>query len=343
VLAALLSLLACGDRALPGAPVGVRTAAFTDAVRGRTIPLALWYPTTAGSAERDVVLAEIYPARAVRDAPIAEGGPRPLVLLSHGSGGGSADLWWLAARLARAGFVAAAIEHPGNRFGDDSPEGVVAVWRRPRDASVVLDGLLSDPELGRWIDGGRVGAAGHSSGGYTAIALAGGIYDLGLIAAYCSGEDAGRDCALAGEVDFGAIPDLADASLSHRDERVRAVFAMAPAVGPAFDEHGLAPIAIPVHVVGSVDDELTPFSRHAEHYHRLIPGASLSLVHPGGHFVYLPECNHLGREVAPEVCVDPDSETDRGAVHERIGRRAVAFFRETLGATTRTPPARAIP
>jgi predicted dienelactone hydrolase len=53
---------------------------------------------------------------------------------------------------------------------------------RPFHVSRVIDALLSDAE---WKDriatdtqGPRVGAMGHSAGGYTAIALAGGQVDL---------------------------------------------------------------------------------------------------------------------------------------------------------------------
>lgn len=302
-----------------------------DEGRDRTIPLDLWYPAADDAREESVVLGGIYPARVAREATFASSEKRPLILLSHGSGGGRADLSWLARHLARHGFLVASIEHPGNRFGDDSVEGVVSVWRRPPDLSLALDRLLASPVWGRRIDATRIGAAGHSSGGYTVIALAGARFDAGRLAAYCAGGDAGPDCALAMDVDLADLPDFDAAGLSYRDDRVDAVFAMAPAVGQGFDADGLSSVRIPVRIVGSRDDELTLFGLHAAHYARVLPGATLVTVRPGGHFVYLSICNELGREVAALVCVDPDPETDRGAVHDRIGRDAVAFFRRTLG------------
>lgn len=302
-----------------------------DDVRDRTIPLDVWYPAADDAREESVVLGGIYPVRAAREADFASPEKRPLILLSHGSGGGRADLAWLARHLARHGFLVASIEHPGNRFGDDSLEGVVSVWRRPPDLSLALDHLLASPVWGSRIDAARIGAAGHSSGGYTVIALAGARFDPDRLAAYCAGADAGPDCALASDVDLADVPDVDVAHLSYRDDRVAAAFAMAPAVGQGFDADGLSSVRIPVRIVGSRDDELTPFDLHARHYANALPGATLVTVRPGGHFVYLSICNELGRDVAGLVCVDPDPATDRAAVHDRVGRDAVDFFRRTLG------------
>ena len=324
------TLAACGDGGTGPQDVGLRTLSFTDPSRARTIPVDLWYPAAAEASVEPLALSGVFLASAARDAAFAPGAPRSLIVLSHGSGGGRADQAWLAQRLAAAGFLVASVEHPGNRFGDDSPEGVVAVWRRPQDVTFVLDTLLDDPQIGPRIDRRQIGAAGHSSGGYTSLALAGARYDLRLIGAYCASARAGPDCELASAVDFAAIGDVADAGDSYRDERVRAVFAMAPAVGQGFDESALEEIQLPVQIVGSWDDELTLFPLNAAHYAGGIPGAKLTTVQPGGHFVYMSRCNSLGFEVAPLVCTDPDPKTDRAAVHSRVADEAIRFFRESL-------------
>lgn len=330
LVGALLS--ACGDGPTPTSVAGVRTLELEDP-QGRNLPVDVWYPADPASATSpaaELVLQAIYLVPGVRDAPVAPGGPRPLVMLSHGSGGGRGDQAWLARRLAEAGFLVAAVEHPGNRLGDDSPDGVVTVWRRPPVVTFVLDRLLQDPDLGPRIDAARIGAAGHSSGGYTVIALAGAIYDFARMGAYCAGPDAGSDCSLADGLDIAAIGDLADAGRSFRDDRIRAAFAMAPAVGRGFSAEALGAVEIPVHVVGSTDDELTPFDQNAARYAQLLPNAELTVVQPGGHFVYLSSCNDLGREVATIVCDDPDPDTHRRGVHDFVARQAVEFFRERL-------------
>ncbi|MDG2306866.1 MAG: hypothetical protein P8R42_19920 [Candidatus Binatia bacterium] len=111
---------------------------------------------------------------------------------------------------------------------------------------------------------------------------------------------------------------------------MRAVFAMAPAVGQAFDQEGLSSVGIPVHIVGSRGDELTRFELNAAHYASELPAAQLTVVHPGGHFVCTSSCNDLGRGVASLVCFDPDPATDRRTVHEQIAAEGVRFFRREL-------------
>ncbi len=63
---------------------GFDESVLTDSHRGRTIALALWYPTT--TAESMLSYSRAQPGHAARGAPIAPG-RWPLVILSHGSGG----------------------------------------------------------------------------------------------------------------------------------------------------------------------------------------------------------------------------------------------------------------
>lgn len=63
---------------------------------------------------------------------------------------------------------------------------------RPRQASRVIDAILADPA---WKDriasdsrGPRVGALGHSAGGYTVLALAGARPDLSRTRKHCQAE-----------------------------------------------------------------------------------------------------------------------------------------------------------
>lgn len=315
----------CGDPAQDRFRAGLRS--FVHVYAGRVIHANLWYPAPQNLQEKELVLNTIYTARGVRDAPLSTTPAQlPLLVLSHGSGGGRADLSWLASRLARRGYVILAVEHPGNRFGDDSPEGVVAVWRRPPDLSAGIDAMLNDPQFGPRIDASRVGAAGHSSGGYSVIALAGAIYDFGRMDTYCSGPQRGPDCDLVDDLDFSLLPDLARSGDSYRDPRVRAVFALAPAVGQGFEREQLEAIEIPVHIVGALDDALTLFETNAAHYARHIPEAELEIVERGGHFVFLSTCNENGRSLAPQVCTDEDPETDRAVVHDRLAESAHRFF-----------------
>jgi predicted dienelactone hydrolase len=311
--------------------VGLTTLSFEDAARHRPLPTHVWYPADQGAEERDVALDGIFLGHAAMDAPLASAPQRfPLVLLSHGSGGGGSTLVWFAESLARHGYLAAAVDHFGNTFRNNSPEGVIAVWRRPGDLVRVLDALLTDKRFGARVAVERIGAAGFSSGGYTVMALAGAIYRLDLMVEHCRGNPRARDCELAANSDASQIADRDAASQSYRDPRIRAVFAMAPAVGQGFDAAGLAPVRVPVQIVAGVNDEQVPFAMNAQHYASLIAGSRLTALDSGGHFVFMPLCNGMGLQVAREVCTDIKPSVDRKGIHERVSQLAVAFFGEQL-------------
>jgi len=96
------------------------------------------------------------------------------VLLSHGTGGSAVQMAWLGMELARHGYIAVAVNHPGNNATEPyTAEGFALWWERATDLSEVLDGMLADATFGARIDARRVGAAGFSMGGYTVLELAG--------------------------------------------------------------------------------------------------------------------------------------------------------------------------
>src|SRR5262249_11173604 len=146
-------------------------------------------------------------------------------------------------------------------------QGFVLWWERARDLSVVVDKMLADPEFAGAIDARRIGAAGFSLGGYTMIEIAGGITRRSLYTDFCRSPRADGICvdppefpgltakfneaeqAAAKDKDTETQVSLTHASDSYRDPRVRAVFAMAPALGPAFDPPSLQKISIPVAIV----------------------------------------------------------------------------------------------
>ncbi len=79
-------------------------------------PVTVEQPQWIGSAESPFASA----GKAARDAkPIATPEKFPLVLLSHGIGGSSAMMAWFGSALASHGFIAAAINHPGNNSLED--------------------------------------------------------------------------------------------------------------------------------------------------------------------------------------------------------------------------------
>jgi len=309
--------------------VGTTALSFFDASRQRPVDAQLWYPAAPQAEEVPLAYDKAFRGHAALNAPLRDGAPRPLVLISHGDRGGKLNQSWLAEALASHGYVVLSIEHWLNTRMNHKPEATMRAWDRPVDASFALDALLQHPEWGPRVDPARIATAGFSSGGYTALALAGARYAPILMGKYCTGPDAGPDCMLASKVDVTQF-DFAGAARPYRDERVRAALAMAPALGPGMMSESLQQIRIPVLIAAARDDEIVPFRFHAERLAREIPGARLETFDAGGHFVFMPQCTLLGWVFTYtnnyDICGRHHGQVDRGAVHETVAATARRFF-----------------
>jgi predicted dienelactone hydrolase len=229
---------------------------------------------------------------AAPDAAPAVGARHPLILLSHGNGDMAASLGWLGTALAAHGFVAVAVNHPGNNVLEDyTVEGFSLCWLRATDLGAVIDAMLDDKTFASQIDPARIGAAGHSLGGYTVLASAGGITNPEQLQEFCRSPAADASCdarppqpemrrktvlRLATDPDFRQR--YGKSGNAYRDARIRAVFAMAPGPGHVFTAESLENISIPVAIVAGSADEIVPASAAAETYARAIPHATLKTL-----------------------------------------------------------------
>ena len=203
--------------------------------------------------------------------------------------------------------------------------------------------MLADPEFGQRLDSGRIGAAGFSLGGYTMIEIAGGITDPAAFKQFCASPRGDGICKSPPEFptlfeDFDRLAKndaafqaaLHHASDSYRDPRVRAVFAMAPALGPAFPPEGLAKIAIPIRIVAGEADANVPISSNARYFAAHIPHAQLTIFPRGvTHYVFLDSCTDGGKESRSLLCHDGDA-VERDVIHAKTITLAVQFFNSQL-------------
>jgi predicted dienelactone hydrolase len=309
----------------------------------------IWYPAEPAAVEQmqwigspDNPFAK--EAKAAPDAAFLPGAEKfPLVLLSHGIGGSSAMMAWFGAALASHGYIAAAVNHPGNNALEDyTVPGAVFWGQRAHDMSALLDLLLADPTVGPRIDTKRVGAAGFSLGGLTVIELAGGIVEFSRYEDFCKSPKADGMCkdtleypgllanvtALA-KTDPAIQAGLAENSKSHRDPRIRAIFAMAPALGPAFDPASLAKITIPTQIVAGSVDTVVPIETSAKFFAAKIPGAQVSIFQAVGHYTFLGTCAELGDRTKPQLCLD-QAGILRDEIHAQTASIASKFFDANL-------------
>jgi len=251
---------------------------------------------------------------------------------------------WFGIELARHGFVAAAVNHPGNNATEAyTAQGFSTWWERARDLSVVIDSMLSDPKFGNRLDSHRIAAAGFSLGGYTMIEIAGGITEPEAFKQFCASSGANGICksppefpTLVEDLERLSKTDpafqnaLHHASDSYRDPRVKAVFAMAPALGPAFRPVSLRKIAIPVMIVAGQADANVPIASSAKYFANKIRDARLTIF-PGdvAHYVFLDSCTSAGRESRPLLCRDAAG-VNRDTIHAKTVTLAVQFFKHVL-------------
>ncbi len=100
----------------------------------------------------------------------------PLIILAHGaSAHGIFDVRH-AHNLASHGYIVAVITYGDDRTGImDSPNHHVS-FLRPLLTKAVLDSLIESETFGPHIDTDNIGISGHSFGGFTALAVAGGRF-----------------------------------------------------------------------------------------------------------------------------------------------------------------------
>ena len=180
-------------------PVGVHTTKLLDAQRAqREVELECWYPAATRHRGQDLVpatqdLHAVFGVHQVRQAAVRDAealpGSHPLVLFSHGIAGHRRQSSFFCTHLASHGYVVLAPDHGGQTLSDlvalvmrvglgGLPTDVeqllfTQVEDRPRDLGFVLDQLDEQAvPLPCALDRTRVGATGHSFGGFTALALA---------------------------------------------------------------------------------------------------------------------------------------------------------------------------
>jgi predicted dienelactone hydrolase len=361
--ACCLSLLFFGVPKAPASPakivvykVGVMHRSFTPpepydwrGAKTHALITDIWYPAEPGAAEQTQWIGSpdnpfASAGKAAPDAPMVAAPEKfPLILLSHGTGASSLMMGWIATALASHGFIAAAVNHPGNNALEDyTLQGFCLWWERATDLSTLLNQLLADTTFGSRIDPKRIGAAGFSLGGFTVIEIAGGIGETPRYQEFCKSPKADGMCV--DPVEFPGIAAkaadliktdpafqtaLAEGAKSHRDDRVRAVFAMAPALGPAFDPASLAKIRIPVKIAAGSVDKVVPIASSAQFFASHIPGAQLTIFQDVGHYTFLATCAQLGRMSRPDLCLD-NAGILRDDIHGQTINLAWHFFETNL-------------
>ena len=296
-------------------PVGFQIARVADGNRA-PLQVGIWYPTTA--SPRPMLLGFVVQYVA-GDAPI-KGEKLPLVVISHGNGGGVASHADTALALAAAGFVVAAPVHTGDNFADQSAVGGPRWFiDRSRHIKATIDFMLNNWRDRARIDPARIGLFGFSAGGTTALISIGGEPDFAALARHCA-QIPEFACQLW-------KPDKAPLSnASVHDPRIKAAVIAAPGYGFAFVPNGLTRVSVPIQLWNGVADENVPVATNAEPVRAALPGhAELHLVRDARHFSFLVPCGAMGVLAPPMLCSERPG-FDRKAFHRNFDAEVVKFF-----------------
>jgi len=290
--------------------------------------IAVWYPSDGRVAEQPIGLFR----QTVATDGAVSGRGLPLIIISHGTGGSNASHYDLAIALARAGYVVAALTHPGDNYQDQTAAGNRRdLVDRPKQLHAMLDYMLTAwPDRDR-LDSTRVGVFGFSLGGYTALVAIGGNPDLRQIPALCRERPDAPECAFIAQrhgdqLDSTAAP----AGGWQHDSRIRVAVVAAPAASVTFRGGGLRGVRVPVQLWRATDDNQAPDAWNSGVVRAGLPVAPDEHVVPrGGHFVFTPTCSDTLARVASFMCAD------RASFQKRFKATVVAFFNAHLAARTR--------
>lgn len=326
-------LIAAPAHAFEAGWMQIQTAGATPDAPKTTV--ALYYPTLA--VPRVVAMGPFSVDAAIGGKPVDK--VKALILLSHGISGTELGHSALAQALARNGYLVAALRHPGDNYQDRSlmergPERYFD--ERPRQASRVIDAILADPAWRARIaadsQGPLVGALGHSAGGYTVLALAGARSDLSRMKKHCQVE-ASEDpifCSLgrSGEATTPSPVATPSPLPSLKDERVRAIVAMAP-TGVLFTAESLAAVRSATMIYEAELDRFLVPRFHAEWVASNLPAANLHRVPNAWHFAFMNAPSMSIPSHDGDIAANPPG-FDRDAFLKQLAIEITSFFDKTL-------------
>lgn len=304
---------------------GVRNFDIAVSAAGPAIRLLVWTPCAEPPHEMDARGAIFF---AVPGCPVM-GESLPLIVMSHGRRGWFGGHHDTAAALADAGFVVAALNHPGDTWRDTSrTDSLSALVERPADIKRLIDYMLDGwPDAPR-IDVQRVGLYGFSFGGYTGLAVIGGNPDLRKGLPNC----ATSNLLACKQLDNGEVPGQPVTP----DPRVRAAVIADPYPAFVFPEKDLKGIAIPVQLWSSDPaqnaDGLSGCCAAAIKQGLLT--TDYHLVANARHFSFLATCTSNEVQANPTACTDAPG-FDRVDFHRRLHADMVAFFRKHFAESAR--------
>jgi predicted dienelactone hydrolase len=319
---ALVLLLA----AFQARAAGVKFIDIPESPTGPATSGAVWYPCAAPPQDINISDRNIgdRTLAGAKDCPLISD-KLPLIVISHGRTGWFGGHHDTAAAMADAGFVVAAINHPGDNAYDMSRVDSLSILvERPADIKRLIDFMLDTWSDASRIDAQRIGLYGYSMRGYTGLVVIGGNPDFRNGLAACKNPGF-RACE---QLENNELPGEAPT----HDPRIKAAVIADPARGFLFPVESLKAVAIPVQLWSS--DPLLG----ADHLsgccaaginERLPSKPDYHLAANAKHLSFLAPCSPRETQAFPRICIDAPG-FDRIAFHNQLHAEMIAFFRKHL-------------
>jgi predicted dienelactone hydrolase len=269
-------------------------------------PLHIFYPTN--TAEQPEQLGPFTLEIALNC--VCKSGSYPLVIFSHGSGSMPLLFRGLGQYLARNGFIVGMPEHPFNNRIDNSAVNTLENFvNRPLHLQTTMNWFFDDSAFKSHLIPNSVSLIGHSLGGYTALALAGGVPTT---------------------LPFENI--LPKTLTIVKDPRIKNLVLLAPATVLFRMEGALANVDLPILIYSAELDNLTPGTKQLEIVlngvknramikHKIIPNA--------GHFSFMSVYSDELKSVSVPPSQDPPG-FNRQAFLDALYPEIVEFLREEI-------------
>ncbi|MGZ4117134.1 MAG: alpha/beta hydrolase family protein, partial [Bacteroidia bacterium] len=204
--------------------------------------------------------------------------------------------------LAKNGYIVAMPEHYGNNRNNNQLEYTNEnLINRPRHISLTIDEILSENRFGKSVSVNKIAVIGHSMGGYTALALAGGLPRTR------EGE----------EIKVSS------------DHRVKAIVLLAPGAG--WFMNSLQKVEIPILMLTAEHDQITP-DWNAEIVLNGVPDKSqvtFRKVENAGHFSFLSPFPPSMKNENFLPSTDPEG-FDREQFHKQLPVEILEFLNDKL-------------
>jgi predicted dienelactone hydrolase len=313
------SALAASDT---GVKLVTKEVDFFDSTTHRPAKIKFWYQQGAPSCNAQICLASTQNKSRV-------------AVISHGAFGSPHAMNWLGYALASQGWVVLGVAHFGESWvygqGTIDPSTPMRFWQRPQEVHFALDSLSDESLFNVPLVTNRVVMLGHSSGGFTALAMAGARLEAGKSEHYCQSARSKGDLSCQYGSKSKVLTDEQKQKISvfqneMQDQRIVAVVALDPAMGHATSEDSLSKVKIPTLIIGSVENDFLPFNVHANYYAEHIPNAQLIGLEQGaGHFVYIDSCDGDRKARGVSLCVDR-----KGVDRKRLQQKMLKYIFEFI-------------